>query len=93
MSSSQSRLERLEGWLDRQNAKDEAISKARPAWWQAAKIVFGASCFARGVNLGLHADTAGAYALGALLVAAGISLMVDGATHLRERWMARDAAG
>jgi hypothetical protein len=92
MSSLQSHLEGLNNWLDRQNARDDAISKARPAWWHGAKIVFGASCLARGVNMGIHADSVGNYALAVLLVAAALALMADGVSILREKRLAAKAA-
>lgn len=93
MASDASRFERIENWLNRQNARHDETSRSRPAWWHVAKIAFGASCLARGVNLGLHADAAGSYALAVLLVAAGLALTVDGATILRERWLAGRKAG
>ncbi len=87
MSSLQTKLNRLEAWFEHQNALDDEISKGRPNWWHAGKIVFGLLTIGKSVSLLVHATGVAGYPLALLLLVGGATLMIEGANTLRERWM------
>jgi hypothetical protein len=86
-----SKLDRLEAWFDFQNAVDDARAHRRPSLWHAAKIVFGVLCLGKSVALAAKATGIGDYALAAFFVVAGLTLGIEGAKVLLERWLAKQA--
>jgi hypothetical protein len=86
-----SKLDRLEAWFDYQNARHDERGRQRASWWHAAKIVFGVLCLGKSIALATKATGIGGYALAALFVIAGLTLTIEGATILLERWLAKQA--
>jgi hypothetical protein len=89
MSSLKTELNRLEAWLEHQNALHDEVSKGRPNWWHAGKIGFGLLTIGKSVSLFLHAPGTAGYPFALLLLVGGATLMIEGASTLRERWMSR----
>ncbi len=89
MLSFQDKLNGLEAWADRQNAKDLETAKARPAMWHVGKGTLGLVVLVKGVSLGMRADGFGEYGLAALLLAGGIAVVIESAQMLRQRLAAR----
>lgn len=87
MSSTDSKLDRLEAWFEHQNALHDEMLKGRPNWWHAGKIVFGLLAIGKSVALFLHASGTGGYPLALLLLVGGATLAIEGANMLRKRWM------
>jgi len=86
MSSLQTKLNRLEAWLEHQNALDDAISKGRPNWWHAGKIAFGLLTMGKSVSLFLTYP-AFLYPAALLLLGGGAMFVIEGANTLRQLWM------
>ena len=92
MSSTQNKLDRIEAWLDRQNAKDDAAAKSLSAWWHAGKMAFGIPLLLKSVGHAMHATGPGSYTIALVLFAGGAGFLIEGALQLRQRWLTRDAA-
>lgn len=87
MSSTDNKLDRLEAWFDYQNARHDALSRRRPSWWHAGKVMFGALFVGKSAVLAMAATGFGGYALAFLFLIAGISLAFEGGKMLLERWL------
>lgn len=85
MLSLKDKLARAEAFIERENARDDAIARSRPAWWNVGKIVLGLMFLTRSVAVASGASWAGAYALAALLFAGGAYLAYEGTRLLIEK--------
>ena len=47
MPTTPERLAKVDAWLDRENARHDAIVKLRPTWWHAGKLLLGLLLVAR----------------------------------------------
>ncbi len=82
MFSLHRKLAQAEAFFERENARDEAIARARPAWWNVGKILLGLFCIVRSVAIAGSTTRVNAYALAALFFIAGAYLAYEGARLL-----------
>ena len=85
MFSLHRKLAQAEAFFERENARDEAIARARPAWWNVGKILLGLFCIARSFASAASTTRVNANALAALFVIAGAYLVYEGACLLLEK--------
>lgn len=85
MSSPRNPLTRAAHWLESQNALSERRLKERPAWWHAAKVVFGTLCLIRSAGLAVHGTGLASAAFAFFFFAAGLILASEGVTMLLRR--------
>jgi hypothetical protein len=85
VSSPRNPLIRAAAWLESQNALSEQRLKDRPAWWHAAKVVFGTLCLIRAAGLAVHGTGLASAAFAFFFLAAGLVLASEGVTMLLHR--------
>lgn len=91
MFSLNRKLAQAEAFIERENARDDAIARSRPAWWNVGKILLGLFCIARSFAIAASTTRVNAYALAALFFIGGAYLAYEGARLLIEK--GRDPQG
>jgi hypothetical protein len=86
-------MSRILDWIDRDNARTDAILASRPTAWLMLRALFGVALTAKGVALAMHATTGWHYAVAPLLFAGGIMFAFESATILLARIEARGRRG
>jgi hypothetical protein len=79
MTSLKSKLERLDQWID----ADDAKLMQRPTRWHVAKVIIGAVMLVKSIGLFRHATGLEGFALAGLLLAGAIALIAEGIRLLR----------
>jgi hypothetical protein len=79
MISLKSKLERIDQWID----ADDAKLRERPTRWHVAKLVIGAVMLVKSIGLFRHAEGLEGFALAGLLFAGSVALIVEGIRLLR----------
>jgi hypothetical protein len=82
MFSLQRKLAQAEAFFERENARDDAIARSRPAWWNVGKLLLGLFCIVRSFAIATSTTRVNAYALAALFFIAGAYLAYEGARLL-----------
>jgi hypothetical protein len=83
MTPFKDKLDRLEHWVDADNARQDVKLRERPVWWHLGKTLFGGLLLMKSYGIAKHADGLDGFALAALICAAGITLVFQGIRMLR----------
>ncbi|MTD95978.1 hypothetical protein GIW81_16690 [Hyphomicrobium sp. xq] len=86
-------MSRIIDWIDRDNARTDAILASRPTSWLVLRALFGVALTAKGVALAMHATTGWHYAVAPLLFAGGIMFAFESVKILVARVESRTSGG
>ena len=78
-------MSRIMDWIERENVRHDEILQSRSSGWLVGRTMLGVFLTARAAHTWLHATTGWRYALAALLAAAGVAFIYDGAQILYAR--------
>jgi hypothetical protein len=86
-------MSRIIDWIERDNARTDAILATRPTAWLVARVLLGVLITIKGIALAMHATHAWHYAVAPLLFVGGIVFAFESTKTLHARIAARRRPG
>ena len=82
-------MSRIIDWIERDNARTDAILATRPTAWLVIRILVGVLIAIKGIALAVHGTHAWYYAVAPLLFVGGIMFAFESTKTLHARMAAR----